>query len=133
MPRFLSREWCDAHSQLRAEFAGRLAPPEVSCRVNLVVSDVPDLDGVVEVMVETSPHGVCLDLGAFPDPGMTVSLDAETARALLVEENQQIVMQAIMGGKIHMRGDSSLVAAFRPPMPDEHSVAFGVRLREITD
>jgi hypothetical protein len=135
---FLSDEWVSAARQLRAELreehGGAGADPSGAdeVRVNVHVTKVPFGDGTVEGHLDTSAGDLEIDLGHLDDPHVTVTLDYDTARALVVDGDQQAVMAAFMGGRLVVEGDLArlLAVAARPPSPDAAEAT--ARIRAIT-
>jgi len=106
---FLSDEWVTEARRIygQAEAAGAMsgeaAPAQV--RVNLVVTEVPFSEGVVDAHVDTSAGGIALGTGHLTAPDVTVSLDYATARALFVSGDVQAALQAFLTGRIKVDGD----------------------------
>ncbi len=129
---FLSDEWTEQARALRAEYAGRTPPPPMSVRMNLVVTQVPFDDGTKNVHLDTSMGELSLEAGHIADPDVTLTLDYDTAKAIVVEQNQQAAMQAFMGGRIKVEGDMSKLLAMQGAPADPIHLEIATRLREIT-
>ncbi len=129
---FLSDEWIEQARQLRAEYASQAPTPQVSVRMNLVVTAVPFDDGLRHAHLDTSSGELSLELGHIEDPDVTLTLDYDTAKAIVVDQDQQAAMAAFMGGRIKVDGDMSKLLAMQgsPADPTQHEIAD--RLREIT-
>lgn len=102
---FLSDEWITEARRIHEEYRGRGAdvPPDV--RMNLIVTDVPFGEGTIDAHADTTSGELDIDLGHLDAAEVTLTLDYETARAILVDQDQQVVMQAFMGGRIKVQGD----------------------------
>ena len=109
--KFLTDEWVAEAKKVRDEFEGQGAPPAHTVRMNQIITDVPFGDGTVNVHLDTSSGDVDLDLGHLENPDLTVTLDYETAKAIIVDQNPQAGMQAFMAGKIKFGAIARLVEA----------------------
>ena len=102
--------------------------------MNLVLTQAPFGDGTLEAHVDTSSGEVMVDTGHLDSPDLKVTLDYETAKAILVDGDAQAAMQAFMSGRIKVDGDMSL-----PARPAEHTCrpwppgGAAARVREITE
>ena len=117
--KFLSDEWITEAKKVREEYAGKGTPPAHAVRMNQVVTDVPFGDGTVNVHMDTSGGELDFDLGHLDTPDLTVTLDYETAKAIIVDQNPQAGMQAFMAGKIKVQGDMTKLMALQAGVPDE--------------
>jgi hypothetical protein len=106
---FLSEEWVKAVRAIRDEYEHQA--PEValpSLRVNLAITGAPEHlgdEGTVHAHADTSGSALVLDLGALDDPDLTVTVDHDTAYALLVEQRPNAVLGAFLMGRIKISGD----------------------------
>jgi hypothetical protein len=129
---FLSGEWTEAAREVRAEFAGTAPPAPVQMRMNLVITAVPFGDGRVDAHLDTTAGDVTLEVGHLEGPDLTVTVDYDTAKAILIEQNPQAGMQAFMAGRIKIEGDmSKLLAMQAGPADPVHAEILG-RIRDIT-
>ena len=71
-------------------------------RMNLVITDVPFGDGG-SMPISTPPRPLKLETGHIDPVDLKVTLDYVTAKAILVEGNPQVGMQAFMAGKIRSK------------------------------
>lgn len=129
---FLSDEWTEQARKLRLEFGGRTSAPTTSVRMNLVVTEVPFDEGTRQAHLDTSTGELVLEIGHLEDPDVTLTLDYETAKALIVEQNQQAAMQAFMAGKIRVEGDLSKLLAMQAGPVDPAHAEIAARIRAIT-
>ena len=75
-----------------------------------------------------------MDLGHLDDDAdLTVTVDYETAKAILVDGNPQAGMQAFMSGKIKVQGDMTKMMALQAQPPDETAKQIAERIKEITE
>jgi putative sterol carrier protein len=106
---FLSDEWVAEARVIyaQAEASGAMArdAAPVAVRVNLVVTEVPFSDTLIDAHVDTSAGRVAIDTGHLPEPDVTVSLDYATARSLFVSGDVQAALQAFLTGRIKVDGD----------------------------
>ena len=132
---FLSDEWIAAARAIRAEYEGRTPAPPMAVRMNQVVNEVPFGEGTINAHLDTSDGQVDLELGHLEAPDLTVTLDYETAKNLLVEANPQAGMQAFMAGRIRVDGDIAKLMAFQQQAVtiDPIAVEIALRVREITE
>ena len=124
---FLSPEWIDAARAARSRYDGGDVP--FALTMNLVVSEVPFGDGRVEAHVSTEAGLVEIDLGLLELCEVSVALDYETAKAVLVEGDGEAAMAAFMAGKIRIEGDMTKLLAFqsRPLTDAERHLADEIR------
>lgn len=135
MAKFLSDEWLTEARAIRAEYEGRGGAPAVSMRMNLVVTDVPEdvADGDVDAHMDTTEGDMNMDVGHLDDPDLTVTLAYDVAKAILVEGNPQVGMQAFMAGQIKVVGDMSKLMAMQTAQPDEIAQEIAAKIDAITD
>jgi putative sterol carrier protein len=131
--KFLSDEWMDAAKKIREEFAGKTQPPAHAVRMNQVITDVPFGDGTINAHMDTSGGEMEMDTGHLDNPDLTVTLDYETAKAILVDQNPQAGMQAFMAGKIKVQGDMTKLMAMQSGPVDPSAQEVAKRIQEITE
>jgi hypothetical protein len=131
---FLSDEWLAEARRIRAEYEGKSMSFPHAVRMNLVVTDVPFGEVDIDAHMDTSSGELILDEGHLDAPDLKVTVDYDTAKAILIEGNPQAGMQAFMAGKIRVEGDmAKLLALQAAPVGAESSAAdMAARLREIT-
>jgi hypothetical protein len=132
---FLSDEWLDEARKIRTEYDGKVPPIAHSVRMNLVVTAVPFGDADIDAHVDTSNGNLVLDTGHLESPDLTVTVDYDTAKAILIEGNPQAGMQAFMAGKVRVEGDMAKLMALQaqPAASDPNAAEMATRLREITE
>src|SRR4051812_29981938 len=103
--------------------------------MNLVVTDVPAdvAPSPIDAHMDTTSGQVEMETGHLENPELTVTLDYDTAKAILVEQNPQAGMQAFMAGKIKVQGDMTKLMAMQQGAPDPTAVQVAARIKEITD
>ena len=129
---FLTQEWIDEAKRLRDEVGPPANPPAHTVRMNQVITDVPFGDGTVKVFMDTSEGDVNLDLGELENPDLTVTVDYETAKAIIVDQNPQAGMQAFMAGKVKVQGDMTKLMAMQTAQPDPTAVELSQKIRDMT-
>lgn len=118
---FLSESWIEAARALHAEYEERLPRPPVAARVNLVITEVPHgVDSRLHAHIETERHGLLPQLGHLDEAELTVTVDYDTARALLLGGEPEAVGQAFFAGRIAVEGDLTRIFALQLPVDDTH-------------
>ncbi len=130
---FLSDEWLDRARAIRAEYDGKSATIDHSIRMNLIIGEVPFGEGTVHAHADTSTGELLLDTGHIDTVDLTVSLDYDVAKAILVEGNPQAGLQAFMAGKIKVEGDIAKLMALQTLTPDPAAAEIASRIMAITE
>ncbi|MDX1511574.1 MAG: SCP2 sterol-binding domain-containing protein [Nitriliruptorales bacterium] len=131
MPQFLTDEWIEAAQAIQAELADEL-PESPPAKVNLVVPDAPFADGDAHFHLDTS-DGLVFSTGTLDDADVTMTMPYATAKAVLVEGNQQAGMQAFMGGQMKVDGDMMKVMTLQGAMANPAMSTFREKLEAATD
>ena len=109
---FLSPEWIDTAEKIyerhRHHVAGRGFPALV---VNLVVSGAPFGTGDVEAHTDTTSGDMLIRRGRAAAPDLTFRLDYDTARSLMVDQDPQLAIEALILGRIRIEGDLAALSA----------------------
>jgi SCP-2 sterol transfer family len=131
---FLSDEWLEEARRIRAEYEGQSVPFPHPVRMNLVVTGAPFGDKDIDAHMDTSSGELVLDVGHLETPDLKVTVDYDTAKAILIDGNPAAGMQAFMAGKIKVDGDvGKLLALQSAPVGAESAAAeMANRLKEIT-
>jgi putative sterol carrier protein len=132
---FLSDEWLDAARKIREEYAGKTPPIAQSVRMNLVVTAVPFSDKDIDAHMDTSSGELLLETGHLDAPDLKVTVDYDTAKAILIEGNPQAGMQAFMAGKVRVEGDMAklMMLQSQPAATDSSAAEMAAKLRDITE
>jgi putative sterol carrier protein len=72
------------------------------------------------------------DQGHIDPADLTITLEFDTAKAILIEGNPQAGMQAFMSGKIRVDGDMGKLMMMQTTALDEDAQEFAKALRAIT-
>ena len=102
---FLSEEWLAEARQIYEHYRGQAPAPSQTLRMNQVVTDVPFGDGTINAHLDTSSGELEIDTGHIDAADVKVTLDYDTAKAVLVDGDLQVAMQAFMAGRIKAEGD----------------------------
>lgn len=130
---FLTPEWMDAAKKVRDEMPAPSNPPAHIIRMNQVITDAPFGDGAeIKVHLDTSDGELKMDSGHIENPDLTVTVDWETAKAIFVDQNPQVGMQAFMAGKVKVQGDMTKLMAMQQSAPDPAAQAVADKIKEIT-
>ena len=134
MSKFLSPEWLEKAQAIRDEFKGQGGAPH-KIRMNLVIIEAPEdvSSEPIEAHMDTADGEMNMDVGHIEEPELTVTLDYDTAKAILVEGNPQAGMQAFMAGKIKVQGDMTKLMAMQSATPDPVAKEIAERINAITD
>jgi hypothetical protein len=130
---FLSNDWIAAARAIHEEYRGRTPAIDHPVRMNLVVREVPFGTGRLDAHADTSSGELVLDLGHLERPDVTVKLDYDTARAMLVDLDPQVASQAFFSGKVEVDDLARVIllqAQLNVPNPVAAEVA--ERIRAIT-
>ena len=131
---FLSDEWLEEARKIRAEYEGTTPPIAHVVRMNLVITGVPFGDKDIDAHMDTTTGELVLDTGHLEDQHLKVTVDYDTAKAILIEGNPQAGMQAFMAGKVKVEGDMAKLMALTaaPAAADSNAAEMANRLKEIT-
>jgi putative sterol carrier protein len=129
---FLSDEWVDEARKIRSEYEGRAGMVPQQMRMNLVIIEVPFGEGSLDAHMDTTDGSMRLETGHIDPVDLKVTLDYTTAKAILVDGNPQVGMQAFMAGKVKVEGDMAKLMMMQGVPQDETALEVAKRLREIT-
>lgn len=131
---FLSDEWVAAAREIRHELKAAGTTPTAVIRMNQIVTEVPFGPGTILSHLDTSSGEMDLEFGHLENADVTVTLDYATAKAILVEGNPQVGMQAFMTGKIKVEGDLAKLMALQAiaATPDPSAVAIARKIQAMT-
>jgi hypothetical protein len=103
---FLSPEWIDAAEEIyerhRHHTEGAGLPALV---VNLAVDGAPFGDGKVAAHTDTTSGDLVIRRGHAASPDLTIRLGYDTARSLMVDQDPQLALEALIFGRILIEGD----------------------------
>ncbi len=130
---FLSDEWIAEAAKVRDEYSGRIEAGEFVIRINQVITDVPFGEGALDAHMDSSSGVMEVGQGHLEDPDVTVTTDYETARAVFIDGDSQVAMQAFMAGKIKVQGDMTKLMAMQQGTPDPVQAEIAAKIKEITE
>ena len=93
---------------------------------------MPFGDGERRIHIDTSDGSMVLDLGELENPDATITTDYDTAKKLLVDQDQAAAMQAFMSGKIKIQGDMTKLMAMQGAPVDEFAKKVAEEIKAIT-
>ncbi|HVC25095.1 MAG TPA: SCP2 sterol-binding domain-containing protein [Acidimicrobiales bacterium] len=129
---FLSPEWIEAARAVTQERADGAPAAAASVRMNLVVEEMPFGDATVDAHLDTTGGAFDLEIGHLDAADVKVSLDYATAKAVLVDGDGQVAMQAFMAGKVRVEGDMAKLLAFQAAPATGHALEIAEQIRAIT-
>jgi putative sterol carrier protein len=132
---FLSEEWVAEARAIRLELKAEGTTPVHVIRMNQIVTEVPFGPGTIHSHLDTSSGEMDIEFGHLDKPDVTVTLDYATAKAILVEGNPAVGMQAFMAGKIKVDGDLAKLLALQAVASagDPVAVAIARRIQAMTE
>jgi hypothetical protein len=110
---FLSDEWLAESRKIREEYRDRVPKMPVTVRMNQIIKEVPFGDGVIHAHVDTSSGQLDIDTGHLEAPDLTVTLNYDTAKAILIDGDAGAAMNAFLGGRIKVDGDITKMLALQ--------------------
>jgi len=127
---FLSDAWFAA---VDAVYEANGGPPTISHKIkmNQIITGSPWGDDV-RIFVDSSDGLMKINKGALDDAEVTMTVDYDTAKAILVEGNSQAAMQAFMAGKIKIQGDMTKLMAMQANQPDDRARKMADEIRNET-
>ncbi len=131
---FLSDEWLDEARRIRADYEAGSVPVAQAVRMNLVVTAVPFSDDDILAHMDTSTGDLVLDMGHVEGEDLKVTVDYETAKAILVEGDIQRGMQEFMAGRVRVEGDMAKLLMLQTTQGDNGQAGeLAARFRAITE
>ncbi len=81
--------------------------------MNQIIQDVPFGEGTIKAHIDTSSGQLELETGHLDSPDLTITVEYQTAKALLVDGDPQAAMQAFLSGRIKVDGDITKLIALQ--------------------
>ena len=129
---FLSPEWIEKVKEIREthrDSEGR----SVTIRMNQIVTDLPFGSSELRTFVDTSSGILDIEQGELEDADISVVLDYATAKAIFVDLDSQVAIQAFMAGKIKVTGDLTKLMALQGTIaPNETGAKIAQLIKDIT-
>jgi putative sterol carrier protein len=129
---FLSDEWMDAVREIRAKHADEATPVPYKVKLNQVITGVPFGEGEVRLYVDTTDGRVQMEPGQLDDAEVTLTTDYDTAKSIIVDQDQAAAMQAFMSGKIKVQGDMTKLMMMNATPPDEIAKQIAAEIKGVT-
>lgn len=131
---FLSEEWLAQVRRLREEMPPPEGEPPVTMKMNVVVIQTPFDGGDMKGHVDTSKGELLVEEGHLETPDLTVTVEYDTAKAIFVEQDLAVAMQAFMAGKVKVQGDITKLMALQAQAitPDPNAVAIAEAVKDMT-
>ncbi len=131
---FLSDEWMSEARAIREKYADQVPEVVAELRINQVVQEVPFGDGEVRSYLDTTSGAVVMELGELAEADVTVTTDYDTARAIFVDQDPAVAMQAFMSGKVKVQGDLTKLMAMQTSLPsNEFTEQIAQEIKDITE
>ncbi|MGH8981414.1 MAG: SCP2 sterol-binding domain-containing protein [Acidimicrobiales bacterium] len=130
---FLSDEWISEARSIRAELREDAPAINHPVRMNLVVTDMPFGEESLQAHMDTTAGELDIEKGHVEDADLSVTVDYDTAKAILVDRNPQAGLQAFMAGKVRVEGDMASLMVLQTAPADGRAEELADRLRKITD
>ncbi len=130
---FLSDEWMTAAREIREEYRGKTQPMAHAIKMNQIITDMPFGDSPIEAHMDSTSGEMEMELGHMADPEVTVTVDYATAKAIFVDQNPQVGMQAFMAGKIKVQGDMTKLMAMQSSGVDPVAAEVAGKIKDITE
>lgn len=130
---FLSQEWIEKAKEIRKLYQGVSPEMPATIRMNQLVTDIPFGEGELRTYVDTSSGIFEIDLGELENPDISLVLDYDTAKAILVDLDSQAGIAAFMAGKIKVTGDLTKLMALQGSLaPGDEGMKIAQTIKEIT-
>ncbi len=130
---FLSDEWMTAAREIREEYRGKTQPMAHKIKMNQIITEVPFGEGTIDAHMDSSSGEMEMELGHIADPEVTVTVDYATAKAIFVDQNPQVGMQAFMAGKIKVQGDMTKLMAMQQGGVDPVAGEVAEKIKAVTE
>ncbi|HTO70431.1 MAG TPA: SCP2 sterol-binding domain-containing protein [Myxococcota bacterium] len=117
---FLSDGWFAEAEKIQAEINPPVPPAIKGLKINMQVTGAPN--GDVSFRMDDGR----MVRGHAPDAPAKIIVPFEVAKAMLVDQNQQAVMNAFMSGQMRVEGDMAKLMQMQmagPPGPEAQKVS----------
>jgi hypothetical protein len=129
---FLSDAWFDEVRRLH-EAVGGAAPEGADIRMNLMITTTP-FDGDLAMYMAAAEGKADWGKGHLDDADVTLTLAYDTAKAIFVDGNPQVAIEAFMAGRIIVQGDiTKLMVMQQASGPGAAGSELTRALQEITE
>lgn len=129
---FLSDAWFDEVRRLH-EAVGGAAPEGVEIRMNLMITTTP-FEGDLAMHMAAAGGKADWGKGHLDDADVTLTLAYDTAKAIFIDGNPQVAIEAFMAGRIIVQGDiTKLMVMQQASGPGSAAPELTRALQEITE
>lgn len=129
---FLSDDWITESRRIREEFASQTTSSKLpKLCMNLVITNVPFGD-TVSAHFDTTSGQPAIDLGHVDRPDITITADYSTAKAVLVDADMRMAMEAMQLGRIKVQGGMMKLMSLASLNNNPQAQELATRIREIT-
>jgi hypothetical protein len=119
--------------KIREEFRGKGGAAPAPMKMNQVITEVPFGDGTLDTHIDTTGGEMEMDEGHIEGAEVKLTVPYSVAKALFVDNNPQVAMQAFMSGQIKVEGDMTKLMAMQGGAPDATATEMAARIAEITE
>ena len=130
---FLSPEWMEEARKIREEFKGKGGAAPAPMKMNQVITEVPFGSGTLDTHIDTTGGEMQMDEGHIEGAEVKLTVPYSVAKALFVDNNPQVAMQAFMSGQIKVEGDMTKLMAMQGGAPDPAAAELAAKIAEITE
>jgi hypothetical protein len=130
---FLSPEWMEEARKIREEFKGKGGAAPAPMKMNQVITEVPFGSGTLDTHIDTTGGEMQMDEGHIEGAEVKLTVPYSVAKALFVDNNPQVAMQAFMSGQIKVEGDMTKLMAMQGAAPDPAAAELAAKIAEITE
>ena len=130
---FLSPEWIAEAKKIRDEYRGKSTSAPAAMKMNQIITDAPFGPGELRVHFDTSSGAIEIGEGHLDDPDVTLTLPYSVAKALFVDNDPTVGMQAYMSGQLKVEGDMAKLMAMQGAAPDEWVQELAARIKDMTE
>jgi hypothetical protein len=128
---FLSDGWFDEVRRLH-DAVGGAAPEGADIRMNLMITGTP-FEGDLPMHMAAADGRADWGKGHLDEADVTLTLGYDTARAIFVDGNPQVAIEAFMAGKIIVQGDITKLMVMQSAGPGAAGSELTRALQELTE
>jgi hypothetical protein len=119
--------------KIREEFKGKGGAAPAPMKMNQVITEVPFGSGTLDTHIDTTGGEMQMDEGHIEGAEVKLTVPYSVAKALFVDNNPQVAMQAFMSGQIKVEGDMTKLMAMQGGAPDPAAAELAAKIAEITE
>lgn len=130
--RFLTPEWVRKAGELRDSYREILPTVVYPVKLNMKVTSVPFAATDVDLYLDSSSGFLNMGLGQLQNPDLTITIDYETARAILIDQDQLKAMNDFASGKVQVHGDLGKLLSLQRTHPTNGGADLARDVKDIT-